>query len=96
MINPQGKLQLHIFVSGRVQGVGFRGYVEYYASELGLTGWVRNLPDKRVEVLAEGNKEELEKLMEKIQKGSPGSRVDETDAKINPALNAFKTFKVKF
>lgn len=56
------KICLHFFVTGKVQGVWFRASTKEQADQLGITGWVRNLPDHRVEVLACGNKENLAKL----------------------------------
>ena len=66
-------------VSGRVQGVGFRFFAERAARETGVKGWVRNLPDGRVETVAEGNEEAVTRYFERIGKGPfPGSvaRVD--------------------
>ena len=71
--------QLHIFVSGRVQGVFFRAYTEKEAKKLGLTGWVRNLDDGRVEILAEGEDSVLQKLLDWCDRGSPDSRVDKVE-----------------
>jgi len=59
----------HIFVSGFVQGVGFRAFVKKEAHKLSIKGWVKNLSDNRVEILAEGSKEEIEKLAMLCEKG---------------------------
>ena len=66
----------HWFVSGQVQGVGFRAFTYESATDLKLTGWVRNLTDGRVEVVAEGKAKVIEELLEKVKKGPAGSRVD--------------------
>jgi acylphosphatase len=63
-------------VSGRVQGVGFRWFVEREAAQLGLTGWVRNRDDGDVEVMATGPSEQLNALRQKLQQGPRASRVD--------------------
>jgi acylphosphatase len=63
-------------ISGRVQGVGFRWFTEAAASREGLHGWVRNLPDGRVETTAEGDAEALERFERKLRHGPPGARVD--------------------
>lgn len=62
-------MTLHLLISGHVQRVGYRQFVKEVASLLELTGWVKNIPEKRVEVLACGGKESLEKLIQKCKKG---------------------------
>jgi acylphosphatase len=67
---------LHFLVQGRVQGVGFRWYVQREASELELRGWVRNTEEGDVEVVASGSVEDLADLRASLRKGPRGSRVD--------------------
>lgn len=67
---------LHFIVKGRVQGVGFRWFVQQEASEIGLRGWVRNTDDGHVEVVASGRPEDIAELRTALRKGSRGSRVD--------------------
>lgn len=67
--------QFHVLVSGFVQGVGFRVFVKKKAQKLGITGWVRNLSDGRVEAVIQGEEEKLNELMEHIRKGSYFSEV---------------------
>jgi acylphosphatase len=67
----------HFLVKGRVQGVGFRWFVQREAAEIGLRGWVRNTEDGHVEVVAAGEPDQLEDLQLALAKGSRGSRVDE-------------------
>ncbi|WP_045222568.1 acylphosphatase [Desulfonatronum thioautotrophicum] len=67
---------LHAYVSGRVQGVYFRGWTRGHAQRLGLHGWVRNLRDGRVEVLASGPDNALRELQELLYEGPALSRVD--------------------
>jgi acylphosphatase len=69
-------LVLHFLVQGRVQGVGFRWFVQREASELGLHGWVRNTEDGDVEILAAGDAVDLEELRASLKRGPRGSRVD--------------------
>jgi acylphosphatase len=66
----------HWFVSGQVQGVSFRAFTYEAASDLKLKGWVRNLTDGRVEMVAEGSEKAIDELLEKVKKGPPASRVD--------------------
>ena len=67
--------QIHIFVSGRVQGVGFRYSTQRKARQLGLTGWVRNTPDGRVEIRAEGPIDVVENFLQWCGEGPPGAAV---------------------
>ena len=67
---------LHFLVQGRVQGVGFRWFVQREASELDLRGWVRNTEEGEVEVVASGSQEDLAELRASLRRGPRGSRVD--------------------
>jgi acylphosphatase len=66
----------HYLIKGRVQGVGFRWFVQREAAELGLRGWVRNTDDGHVEIVASGEPDVLAELKTSLHKGSRGSRVD--------------------
>lgn len=66
----------HVFVSGRVQGVFFRAFTKRRAQQLGITGWVSNLPDGRVEMVFEGDEEDIRKMIEWIKKGPPAAKVE--------------------
>lgn len=70
------KVSLHIIVHGRVQGVNYRVFTQRQANYLNLEGYVRNLPDRSVEVYAEGDHQQLEQLLENLKKGPPAARVD--------------------
>jgi acylphosphatase len=67
---------LHFLIQGRVQGVGFRWFVQREAGELGLRGWVRNTDEGEVEVVASGTAEALAGLRASLRRGPRGSRVD--------------------
>jgi acylphosphatase len=69
----------HFLVKGRVQGVGFRWFVQREAAELGLRGWVRNTDDGHVEVLAAGLPEQMQELVLALHRGTRGSRVDKVE-----------------
>lgn len=59
----------HVIISGDVQGVGFRQFTKYQANKLGVKGWVKNLPDGRVEAILQGRTEDVEKLILLCRKG---------------------------
>jgi len=88
------KARAHIFVSGRVQGVFFRDHTQRWASSLKLTGWVRNMYDGRVEVLAEGEKEKIEDLINKLKAGPPMAHVEEVDVSWEEYKGEFKDFRI--
>ncbi|RMG55377.1 MAG: acylphosphatase [Gammaproteobacteria bacterium] len=75
------KVSLHCHVSGRVQGVFFRASTREQARELGLDGWVRNLPDGRVEVLACGPADAIDRLHAWLAEGPPLARVEALDCR---------------
>jgi acylphosphatase len=72
---PASLVRVHVWVSGRVQGVGFRFFVLDRARALGLAGFVRNLPDRRVEVAAEGSPSDVNALVDVVRAGPPGAVV---------------------
>ncbi|MFQ6083542.1 MAG: acylphosphatase [Candidatus Aminicenantia bacterium] len=90
------KARVHIYVSGRVQGVFFRDHTRTWAKSLDLTGWVMNLSDGRVEVIAEGEKENIEKLIKKLKEGPPSARVDEVDVKREEYRGEFGDFQIRW
>jgi acylphosphatase len=79
------------WVRGRVQGVGFRWWVRRRAVEAGLAGWARNLPDGRVEVVAEGPRRDCRRLVDGLSSGSPG-RVDGVVERWSKALGGVDSF----
>ncbi len=87
--------QLHALVFGRVQGVNFRFYTQQKANELGLIGWVRNLPDGSVEVVAEGPSEQLEELLLFLQRGSASAIVSHVDYQWHAADGELVDFQVR-
>jgi acylphosphatase len=86
--------RLHAIVEGRVQGVGFRYFVIQKAEALGLTGWVRNRWDDTVEILAEGERQALEKLLTHVHKGPAGSFVSDVRVKWQSAEGTYQRFSV--
>ncbi len=73
------RARAHAFISGRVQGVWFRGSTVETAERLGLAGWARNLPDGRVEAVFEGAREAVEAALAWCHRGPPAARVDAVD-----------------
>jgi len=81
-------------VSGRVQGVGFRWFVEREAATLGITGWVRNRENGSVEVMASGTREQLAALHARLREGPRAARVDDVAVSPAPFLDA-KSFGIE-
>lgn len=90
------KARLHAIISGRVQGVAFRFFAQHVANIYGLTGWVRNLYDGRVEVVAEGEKEILEQFLAELKKGPRLARVEEVEVSWEDFKDEFIDFSIKF
>lgn len=86
--------RVHVLVSGRVQGVCFRAFTRDEAQDMGLVGWVRNLPDGRVEVLAEGPQPALERLVAWCRLGPPAARVTGVEVQWGDATGEFRDFRV--
>ena len=82
-------------VRGRVQGVGFRWYVEREAHTLGVYGWVRNCFDGNVEVLATGTRDQLATLRRRLQQGPRAARVDEVEESEAQPVEGLKTFRIE-
>jgi tRNA pseudouridine55 synthase len=88
-------LEFYAKVYGRVQGVGYRYFVKEKAQNLDLFGYVKNLEDGSVEVLAQGREENLQKLIEELKKGSFLARVDKLDIVFRKPLNIFYNFRIE-
>lgn len=90
------KKRIHVFISGRVQGVFFRTAAKELADELGVTGWIRNLSDGRVEAVVEGEEEKLMEMIEFFKKGPPLARVDKIEIIEEEYKGEFNTFMIKY
>ncbi len=86
----------HIIVSGRVQGVFFRHNTNKVANKLGLKGFVKNLPNGDVEIIAEGPEEKIKELIGFCKKGPENAYVDNIEIDYKEPTNEFKTFSVKY
>jgi acylphosphatase len=82
-------------IGGRVQGVGFRFFTREAAAREGITGWVRNCPDGRVEVLAEGESESLLRFEGAIRHGPPRARVEAFEREARPPTGDHRWFTVE-
>ncbi len=91
---PPGRVRARAVVSGRVQGVCFRAETRSEAERLGVTGWVRNRSDGNVEVLAEGSRRDVERLLEWCRKGPAYARVDGVDVTWEEAAGDFTRFAI--
>jgi acylphosphatase len=89
------KAQVRLVVDGRVQGVFFRDATAQEARGLGLGGWVRNLPDGRVEIVAEGERRTLEMLLAWAHHGPPAARVTDVEVEWIEYVGKFKGFEVR-
>ena len=86
--------QLHLIINGRVQGVGFRYFVQMIAMENQITGWVRNKADGTVECMAIASSETLRAFVEKVKRGNRFARVDHIEIQESEPEELFSIFKV--
>ena len=88
--------RVHAFYSGRVQGVGFRITAEEAARNLGVVGWVKNLRDGRVELVAEANQGTLEQLLNDIRTGSMKNFITQVELSWSNASETFDEFEIRY
>src|SRR5438477_5661605 len=94
-LHPSGIEARRFVVRGRVQGVGFRWFVEREAHLLGIAGWVRNNSDGSVEVLAMGTRDQLAGLRSRLQQGPRAARVDNVEESESQPLAGVRTFRIE-
>ena len=82
-------------INGRVQGVGFRYFAYDLALREGVTGWVQNLPDGRVEAVVEGDAEAVDRVERALRSGPRGARVEAVDVDTEPPSGAYHTFSIR-
>jgi len=90
------QVRAHVFISGRVQGVFFRANTKRVAEKLGVTGWVKNLPDGRVEAVFEGEEEAVKKIIEWCHRGPPAARVDKVEVLYEDYKGEFEDFEIRY
>jgi len=88
--------RIHVFYSGRVQGVGFRFTAENVALSLTLMGWVKNLPDGRVEAVVEGEETKLNAFLEKMRQGLMKPYIRKVEVKWEAPQGGFEDFNIRF
>lgn len=89
-------VRAHVYVSGRVQGVYFREYTRREAHKVGVTGWVRNLWDGRVEAIFEGPRQAVEHMVRWCHRGSPRAYVEHVEVHYESCTGEFTTFTVRW
>ena len=95
-IEVNRKMRLFVLISGKVQGVGFRNFTQMNAKQLGINGYAKNLPNGKVEVIAEGDKSKLDALVALLKKGPRFARVDSLDVDERPFTGEYKTFGIRY
>ncbi len=90
-----GRERAHVYVAGQVQGVFFRDSTREKAEQLGLTGWVKNLPDGRVEALFEGPSERIREMIRWCEKGPPHAEVENVDSQFEVSEGDLTSFEVR-
>ena len=88
------RIRLHVFVTGRVQGVCFRDFTRQGAHSLGVTGWVRNLSDGRVEAVLEGEEGAVQSMVDRIEEGPPYAHVSNVDSTPEAYRGEFEDFNI--
>jgi acylphosphatase len=89
-----GQKRIHLVIRGQVQGVYFRASAQREARQLGLTGWVRNRPDGAVEIIAEGEEDQVKDLLNWSQRGPATARVDMVETRWRSYTGEFAEFKI--
>jgi len=88
--------RIHVYVTGLVQGVGFRYYAKKKASEAGVCGWVKNLSDGRVEIIAEGEETAVEAFLQSLSGGRLGSHIEDMRKSREPYTGSFNHFYISY
>jgi acylphosphatase len=86
---------VHVWVTGQVQGVGFRAFVAYGAQRLGVTGWVRNVGYDTVEALAEGTQAQIDQFIQMMKAGPHNSQVDASRVEEETHSGEFADFQIR-
>jgi acylphosphatase len=90
------KDRAHVYVSGLVQGVFFRHETRKHALRFGVSGWVRNRPDGRVEAMFEGERESVERMIDFCRRGPAGAEVQDVEVHWEPWKGEFQDFRIAY
>jgi len=88
--------RVHIFISGTVQGVFFRSNIKKIANKLNLKGFVKNLPNGKVEAVFEGKEENINEILKFCKKGPSGAKIKKIEVKEEKVSNEFSSFEVRY
>lgn len=94
--NINEKIRAHVIVRGLVQGVFFRAHTRVKAKELGIRGWVKNLPDGKVEAIFEGERDKVQEIIEWAREGPPAAQVKGLDLEWQEHQEEFDNFDIKY
>jgi acylphosphatase len=94
-MTDDGSIRVHIWVKGRVQGVGFRAFVADSAEIIGLNGWVRNLGWDAVETVAEGSRAQIDRFIQAVKTGPRASRVNDSLVEEETPTGEFTRFEIR-
>ena len=92
----EDSVRVHVIISGRVQGVCYRMETQHAAEQLGVSGWVRNRPDGRVEAVFEGDPARVNQVLQWCRKGPPLSQVSQVDVSWEAYIGEFEGFDITF
>lgn len=88
--------RMHVLVKGKVQGVFFRASMHREAAALGITGWVKNLPDGSVEAIMEGSERNLAAMLSWCRQGPPGAAVRQVEVSEEPYMGHYRDFSIRY
>lgn len=90
------KIRVHLYISGYVQGVFFRAYMQKEALDFKVNGWVKNLPDRKVEAVVEGEEQDIAHLIKWANKGPSEAKVDNVEVNYEKYINEFVDFEIRY
>ena len=89
-------IRKHCKLAGKVQGLGFRGWIEGQAMDLGLKGWVKNINGNKIELVVEGDEQVVERFLKRVREGNGASKIEHEDTIDEEPTGEFKQFNIVF